>query len=486
MRGVDSGTFSRGAGDQRIQRNGRAAFTLLALGVLICLIAGSITGPSAEASFSQERAGGEARRPNVLIIMTDDQRDDLSTMPKTRELFEGKGTAYTNAFAATPNCCPSRASVFSGRYSHNHGVLTNQLAAKLDHSATLQSYLQREGYRTGLFGKFMNSWNAHNDPPYFDGWTVHKHGSGVYRDGTYSVNGDMRRIDQYGTDFLADRAVGFIEKSEETDGAPWLMYVTPNAPHHPADPEKSYMDAAVGPRPRTPAVNERDLSDKPPYVRANKSSSRGIELFRRRQMRSLMSVDDMVAKIYKAMRRMEESRDTIAIFTSDNGYFWGEHGLRGKWLPYEQAVSIPFIVRWPGHIAPGARDDRLVVNVDIAPTILDAAGIDQRRGAPMDGRSFLDGSSDRSRVLLEYTRRDPRGERAEVPTWQGVRTKAAAYTEYYGANGSVAFREYYDLREDPYELENLLADGDPTNDGSAERLQARLRTDRRCRGSSCP
>lgn len=459
----------------------RVNLRFIAIAAAILVIAGSLI----ETPFSEKAGASRDERPNIIIIMTDDQRTNMSAMPKTNELLKDRGTVYTNAFVSTPNCCPSRSTMFTGRYSHNHGVENNQLAYMLDHSTTLQRYLQQSGYRTGLFGKFLNKWHTRDDPPYFDRWAIHKHRTGVYYNGRYSDNGHMKTVKRYGTGYLSDRAVEFLQNSERTDSVPWLMYVTPNAPHEPAQPERSYKHAAVEPWVPNPAVHESDLSDKPPYVQSKKTSMREIQKLRLNQMRSVMSVDDMVARIFRTLRTLDETRETIAIFTSDNGYFWGEHGLRGKWLPYEPAIHVPLIVRWPGHVAEGAQDDRLVVNVDIAPTILDAVGMNET-AVPMDGRSLLDESWDRSKVLLEYLSRKPRGRLTEVPTWKGIRTKSAAYTEYYDSNGAVTFREYYDLVEDPYELENLLADDDITNDAPAAALQVELLRDMNCRGTACP
>ena len=441
-----------------------------------------IQGTPAPASSSV----GVEDRPNVLIVMTDDQRNELTSMPKTRKLIKNKGRSYTNAFAATPNCCPSRASLFSGRYSHNHGVKNNRLAYQLDHSTTLQRYLDDEGYRTGIFGKFLNEWDVKDDPPHFDRFSIYKHDSGIYRNGTYSVNGKMTKIEQYGTNYLSDKAVDFLKDSERNDSNPWLMYVTPNAPHPPAQPAREYKNANVPGWTGNPAVFEQDLSDKHRYVRAQKVSFAEASHFREKQLRTLMSVDEMVGRLSKKLRQLDETQDTIVIFTSDNGYFWGEHGVEDKWLPYEQAVHIPLIVRWPGELSAGSQDTRLVVNVDIAPTILDALGIEQDAEVPMDGMSLLDNSWNRSEILLEYGLRQPAEEDIEVPTWKGLRSKTAAYTEYYNKAGDVIFREYYDLEGDPWELDNILKDGNPTNDAPAEAMAAELATVKDCEGSACP
>ena len=448
----------------------------------LSLMAGSLAGP-ADPKIAGAQQG---QRPNVLVIMTDDQRHDLTAMPSTRRLLRDRGREFTNAFAATPNCCPSRGTVFTGRYSHNHGVKNNNLAYELDQSTTLQRYLDDEGYRTAIFGKYMNGWDVQDDPPYFDRWSIYAFGTGIYYGGTYSVNGEMKEIQQYGTDYLSDEAVDFLEDSETSDDDPWLMYLTPNAPHHPAQPARKYENAEVPRWKGNPAVFEKDRSDKPRYVRAQSFSLRKGKRFRRKQLRSLMSVDDLVGRVAKKLRQLDESRDTIVIFTSDNGYFWGEHRLAEKWLPYEQSVHIPLIIRWPGVLPADSTDKRLVVNVDIAPTVLDALGIEQDPSVPMDGRSLLDDSWNRSSVLLEYGRENHHRDDIDVGTWTGLRSKHAAYTEYYNRSGEVTFREYYNLDKDPWEMNNLLRDGNPANDAPAEDLAAQLETAKNCMGSACP
>ena len=458
---------------------------ILLRGIASCAVAMLIAG-SLEGASTPVLAGGSDERPNVLIIMTDDQRNMLKGMKQTRKIFKDRGRTFVNSYAATPNCCPSRASVFSGRYSHNHGVENNQLVQDFDHGATLQRYLQDEGYRTGIFGKFLNGWDARENPPYFDRWAIHKFHSAVYYGGRYSVDGVMKNIGRYGTDFVSDKAVNFIEDSESSDSKPWLMYVTPNAPHEPAKPEEEYEDREFEMWPGNPAVYETDRSDKLPYVSSSNVSQEAMSSFRERQLQTLLSVDDMVGRIFETMNRLNETRDTIAVFTSDNGYLWGEHGVRGKLLPYEHAVRIPLIVRAPGYLDPDSDDERLVVNIDIAPTILDAIGIQQDPDTPMDGKSLLDQSWNRSRILLEYRNQESRGVPVDIPTWKGLRTETAAYTEYYDEFGVVTFREYYDLITDPYELENLLVDDNLANDVAAEMLQAELAIVKGCQGSDCP
>jgi arylsulfatase A-like enzyme len=203
---------------------------------------------------------------------------------------------------------------------------------------------------------------------------------------------------------------------------------------------------------------------------------------RRRQFRTLMSVDDMVGKVFRELERLHEAGNTLAFFTSDNGYLWGEHGVAGKDFPYTQSIKVPLLERWPGHVAAATHNPNLVSNVDIAPTVLDAAGLRPSPSYPMDGRSLLDRTAPRQHVYAEYFN-DPKF--PKVLSWASLRTRTYQYIEYFqGTN--VVFREYYDLRSDPWELNNVLADNDPTNNGQARQAAVLLRRARACKGTSCP
>ena len=201
---------------------------------------------------------------------------------------------------------------------------------------------------------------------------------------------------------------------------------------------------------------------------------------RRSQLRSLMAVDDLVGKVARTLGELRESRNTLAIFLSDNGVLWGEHRLRSKTQPYTPGVRIPLMVRWPGRVPAGRVDRRLVANIDVAPTILDASGTEADSAYPVDGRSLLD-SWTRERLLIEYRRYG----HFKAPTWRSIRTKTSQYVEYY-RNGSIVFREYYALRGDPWQNRNLLRDGTHANDPNVRKLHRRLRADAVCAGSACP
>jgi arylsulfatase A-like enzyme len=458
----------------------RARAALIPAGVILLALPPTGEVPGA--------AQGASERPNVLIIMTDDQRaDTLGVMKRTQRWFFSEGTQYPHAFATTPLCCPSRASIMTGQYSHNTNVETNIDAARLDQRATMQRYLQDAGYRTAIVGKYLNDWTG--DPPYFHDWAIFTKGGAGYRDTRLNVNGASRRVKRYSTDWIAARAARLLRSFEGQDPEPWFLLVTPFAPHDPYEPERAYMKTRVPRWQRGPAVGEEDLSDKPTWiVEKKKKKIKEIRRLRAAQLRMLLSVDDLVAKLMRELSRLGE-QDTLAVFMSDNGFFWGEHTLVQKQAPYTAAVQLPMMLRWPGHLPGAGVDLRPAANVDIAPTVYDAVGITPDPDFPVDGRSLLQ-PNEREFVLLEFRRRIYKA----VPTWASLRTPTYQYTEWYDEDlQQVIFREYYDLVADPYQLTNLLGDQDPGNDPPPQeltRLTLALSQARRCEGSeggtACP
>jgi arylsulfatase A-like enzyme len=404
-------------------------------------------------------------------------------MPKTRRWLADGGVTYTQAFATTPSCCPSRASIFSGRYVHNHGVRQQQQAARLDQRVTVARYLKDAGYFTAMAGKFLNGWPLDTPPPWFDRFA---HANGGYYDQVWDVDGAVRRVHTYSTTFIGDRALAYLDGFERADDArPWFAYLAPFAPHDPRVPEHRYA-AATFPPPAAPvAVGERDAGDKPGYLRDRVApTAAAVAAVRTGQLRTLLSVDDLVDRVLRHLQQTGELDTTLVFFLSDNGYAWGEHRYVGKFVPYTESVRIPFLVRWPGRLPAGAVDDRMIATIDIKPTVLDAAGVDPDPGDTVDGRSLLGGHR-RDRLLLEYWR-DP-ANAPGIRTWASLRTPAWQYVEDYdqpGVPGRV-FREYYDLARDPGMQRNLLADADPGNDPPSS-LGAELAAARGCAGASCP
>ena len=421
--------------------------------------------------------------PNVLIFITDDQRwDMMAVLKKTRRWFGAEGTTYPYAFATTPLCCPSRASIMTGQYAHNTNVETNIDAERLDQRDTMQRHLQDAGYRTAVVGKYLNAWSA--NPPYFDDWAIFTSSEAGYTNAAFNLNGQRVVIPRYSTDYIAARSIQVLRSFEANDDQPWLLYVTPFAPHAPYEPSKRFRKSEVPRLTRTPAMREEDRTDKPMWVQLKSPKRVKAHKIWTLQERMLLSVDSLVDRIMTTLDQLGERGPTMAFFMSDNGFLMGEHGLQQKHSPYTTSVKVPMYARWPGHFQGRDVDGRLVANIDIAPTVYDAAGI--RPDNPVDGRSLLDRSWVRDRMLLEYIHREDRA----VPTWASLRTAEYQYVEYYDESlEEVTFREYYDLIADPFQLTNLLGDGDDTNDpdpGRLTTLQLQLQHDRRCEGSSGP
>jgi arylsulfatase A-like enzyme len=436
---------------------------------------------------------GSTSQPNVLIIVTDDQRDGLGVMPWTRHYFVKRGVRFPNAFVTTPLCCPSRSTIMTGQYVHNNHVYTEGDAPDLNQKTTLQYYLQQAGYRTALFGKYLNSWNLHRAPPYFTRWSFFRGSSTAYVDGHWNDQGTVKVIPEYSTSYIGDRAVGFIRHSASSGTTkPWFLYLATAAPHNPFLPSKRYARTHVRPWPGNPALYESDRTDKPPWVQHQHATEQRGQRIRAKQFRTLRSVDVMVRRIFATLQRSHEANNTLAFFISDNGFLWGEHGLLKKTHPYLPSVQVPMMMRWPGHLAVDNNDDRLVANVDIGPTVIDATGASTDLLHPMDGRSLLDGSWTRDRMFLEYFRDHPAAvDRFGTPSWASLYTPEHQYVEYYGQRGSTAprFREYYNLVNDPWELVNLLGDSEPNDDPSQSEqssLQQQLSHDRQCSGTTGP
>ena len=455
------------------------------------MVAIAVAAAVAAAVLAAATAVGDAEGvpPNVLLIITDDQRDgdeSMAVMTEARRLFADQGTAFSNAYATTPMCCPSRASIFSGRYVHNHGVTSNHRdLARPD--LTWQRHLDEAGYETAIYGKYLNSWldrKPRAAVPYFD-------------DSWQGYDAEHGKNPLEAERFIAERAAGFLERAEESDPRPWAMVLSTRAPHAPYRYPKRF-ERDVGAFVPKPSVRD-DLSDKPGPVRRaahalRRRIRRGAKRLKPRnlytgQLRELLAVDEMVAAVFQRLRDLSEDERTLAILVSDNGFFWGEHSLRGKKFPYRESVEVPLYVRWPGRVAAGAVDDRLTANIDIAPTIMAAAGV-RPRYRP-DGRSLLDPGWARRGLLLEGPKR----------LWRSYLTPRGQYIRWRGGP-----REYYNGRRDPFQQHNALASSAAVVGGhrgqagrrraltisrrnarrKARRLRRAMHRAARCAGRGCP
>jgi len=435
-------------------------------------------------------------RPNVVVIMTDDQTvESMRVMPNVRELLAERGVTFTNSFVSYPLCCPSRATLLTGQYAHNHGVLGNEppdggYGALERERTTLPATLQDAGYTTIHIGKYLNRYGLANPrrvPPAWDDWR------GLVGDSVYEYlgftlnnNGALRYQPPergYQTDVLTRLATDTIRR--ESDDGPFFLNLAYVAPHRALDRRLARPAArhqgtfATEPLPMPASFNEADASDKPPRLAAQPPFTPAeVDLITRRyrsRLESLLAVDEGVAAVVRALRKTGELDNTLIVFTSDNGFLQGEHRVAsGKVFPYEPSIRVPLVVRGLG-VASGAASDALVANVDLAPTILAFAGAESLRR--MDGRSLEE--------LLDRPNRDQRDRPvlleafdARSGAYQGVRTRRYVYVEYTDGG-----RELYDLRADPDQLENRA--GDPTMATVEARMARTLARLRDCAGGEC-
>ena len=495
-----------------------------AIAVATALIAG-LAGPGA--SGAAHRAKPRAKPPNLVLIRTDDQTTaqlNARFMPQTTRLLVKRGTSFTQAIAATPQCCPSRAATLTGQYGHNNGVTSNipgypNLRKK---GNTLPVWLREAGYRTAHVGKYLNGYTtvAHRAEvaPGWDLWKTVPGGASRYYDYSMSVDG---RLAHYGrapadnvTSVLHRKAVRIVERYGDAR-KPLFLQLDERAPHAADGPTKGRCtDRAPQPVPRDldlfsdeplpepPSFNEADISDKPPFLRRPKLDAERIARIRLRyqcSLASLLAVDRGVSRVFEAFRKLRALRRTVFIFTSDNGFFRGEHRIgAGKSVSYEESIKVPLAIRLPSAYRAGApraaEVSTPVANIDLAPTILalaDAEPCRARRCRTMDGRSLLPllrgrkprWSRDRG-ILTEYSNLDR--PREKVCAYAGIRLDDRIYVDYSsvaqpGAGCQPAdAHELYELDSDPFELHNV-ADM-PARQEEQLGLAKRLRKLRRCAG----
>jgi len=401
-----------------------------------------------------------AARPNIVVVLADDQRwDTLSAMPTVQSELVAKGVTFSNSFTVNPLCCPSRASILTGKYSHSTKVYSNGGFRVFDDSSTLATWLRKAGYRTGFFGKYLNSYAGTYVPPGWRRWVAftpsnvdNYFGYRLNVDGSLVPRGDLP--EDYSTDVLAAEAEAFIRGDAAT---PFFVLFAPYAPHNSATPAPRHEHAFPGLAPWRPAsYNEPDVADKPAWLKAqtqlSPESQTSLDDFRARQLRSLLSVDQAVERLLDALAQTGRLEDTIVIYMSDNGLLWGEHRLKGKQAPYEESIRVPLVVRFD-RLATGTRTEtRQALNVDVAPTVAALAGI----AAPgAEGRSLVPLLRNRSvawrgEFLVESLRTGPN---RDVPTYCAVRGRRYVYVAY-----ATREDELYDLEVDARQLDNRVGD----------------------------
>lgn len=445
-----------------------------------------VPGPAAEARI---------RKPNIIFILADDQTvGTLGPMRNVRSLIQRQGTRYTSAYISNPICCPSRASILTGLYSHTNLTYTNQDGEGTptdpweryggayafeevgnNETRTLAYALDQGGYYTGLVGKYLNGYGSYADvfhgdgtagsgsgwkPAGWDRWVAFYEDNGLYYDYRLNVDG---RVERYGsrardhsTKVLGDQAVAFIQ--ERPADQPFFLYFSPYAAHSDFTPEPRdtdrFLDLGAY---ESPAVGE-DVGDKPTYVQDRPTGQAQDAQTRIRVFQTLYGLDRQVGRIIRSLSDRDLA-NTIIVYMSDNGLGNGEHNWSYKIAPYERVINVPLIIRGPG-IPVGARDDSFVLNVDLMPTLLAMAGVAR---LPTDGAVI---PSNRKRFLLEamyYPR-----ERGSVPTYCGIVTRRWKYVVYSPTPAQAPIvdadlvhgdyeEELYDRKRDPWELTNVAS-----------------------------
>ncbi len=420
-------------------------------------------------------AAAAAKRPNIVFILVDDLRWDAlgfagHPFAKTPNIdrLAGSGARFSNAFVTTPLCSPSRASFLTGQYVHKHGVIDNTDHNELTHKlVTFPRLLHDAGYETAYVGK----WHMGNDDsprPGFNRWVSFR-GQGVYDNPEFNINGKREPQQGYMTDLLNQQAVSFVRQPR--GDKPFCLFLAHKAVHGPFTPAVRHAaDYASDEIPRAISAQQRPV-DKPALLRplpaaaadtkkaggAKKKAGPAVpndELVRN-QLRCLRSIDDGVGLLLTALRETGQESNTVVIFTSDNGYFWGEHGLGDKRWAYEESLRVPLVISRPGSIDPGLRVGAQVLNIDIAPTALALAGIKPPKS--MHGRSLLPlfGKNEpkwRSAFLAEYFHESAF---ARTPKWEAIRTPEWKYIHYPDVPD---MDELYHLRADRFEQRNVVAD----------------------------
>lgn len=426
--------------------------------------------------------------PNIILIITDDQDvPSIADMPSVRRHLIAPGITFDHAYATTPICCPQRTSVLRGQYSHNHGVKAvgrnlsgfKRIFESGGEASTIATWLDSAGYQTFFAGKYMNGYTGNVQgvtqtyvPPGWDRWFGDLAPQDYFN---YRINDNGKVIaygeepEDYLTDVLARESIDFI-RTAAGSAEPFFMYIAPFAPHdsppvHLAIPAPRHADAFADRKaPRIPSFNEADVEDKSPYIRnrplLTEEQIDAIDRQHRLRLQSLLAVDEMVEALFEALDETGKLDETYVFYTTDNGFHLGQHRVpKGKGLAYEEDIIVPLIVRGPG--LPHGSRDHLVLLSDLAPTFVDLAGaeipelVDGRSLVPLLAKDPPPLEDWRQAFLIEYWR--PRPESPDALIWRGIRTDAYKYIEW----STSKWRELYDMNADPYELDNLYADGEP-------------------------
>jgi N-acetylglucosamine-6-sulfatase len=470
-------------------------------------------------------------RPSIVVVMFDDldtqmyqQALDEGYLPQIKQYLVDQGTTFTESFVTTSLCCPSRSTFLTGRYSHNHGVFANSGPSggfdHFDDSATMATWLQQAGYRTGHVGKYLNGYNKGSYvPPGWETWNATVSTSAycmynfrVSQDGL-SEKRYLRAPQDYQTDVLADYAERFVRKVDER---PFLLSVAPLAPHNevcldktpdtpygrirPAPRHQGSVDVVM-PMLKSPSFNEPNLRDKPQWVqRLPRVNEAAMQTLYNDKFAALRAVDDMVGRIARALQDTGREANTLFMLTSDNGYHFGTHRLDGKGVLYEEAIRVPLVIRAPGQILP-RESAQWVLNTDWAPTLAEYAIAtptplpDGRslapllRDEPIDAwrQSFLiERPFDGVQTKQRFPHRALRTKDPEITGDAGGST-VLVYGESFNpvVANELTDIEFYDLLVDPYQIQSLNADKTVRRQQQQQTMKTRLESINVCTGDGC-
>lgn len=411
----------------------------------------------------------DVKPKNVIFILSDDHRYDfMSFMGRPRFLktpnldrMASEGAHLKNAFVTTSLCSPSRASILTGQYSHKHGVVDNDSMAFPD-SIYFPQYLQKAGYETAFMGKWHMGNQSDEPRKGFDRWISFR-GQGVYYNPEFNIDGKEVKREGYVTDLLTEYAVEWLKQPREE---PFFLYLSHKAVHAMFEPAKRHLGMYENEKidyPASMANTEQNYRDKPHWVQAQRYGWHGVDFmyqgqmdfdtFYRRYCETLLSLDESVGGVLDCLNETGLDKSTVVIYMGDNGFCLGEHGLIDKRQMYEESIRIPLLAYSPGYIPASSKVDHMVQNIDIAPTILHAAGL--QKPGNMDGTSFLpllEGKNIpwRKEIYYEYFWERPF---PHTPTVFGIRTDQYKYMTYHGIWD---LDEFYDLQMDPHEMHNLI------------------------------
>ena len=424
-----------------------------------------------ESAVAQPSSDAVKKTRNVIFILSDDHRYDFMgflNKPKFLETpnmdrMAREGAYIKNATVSTSLCSPSRASILTGQYAHKHGVVDNNTRVP-EGTHFFPQDLQKAGWQTAFMGKWHMGGASDEPRPGFDKWVSFR-GQGVYFNPTFNIDGMKVKREGHVSDLLTDYALDWI-KNDCDSGKPFMLYLSHKAVHAMFEPAKRHLgkyDNVELEYPQSMADTEENYKGKPDWVKEQRNSWHGVvymyhgqmdfDTFYRRYCETLLSVDESIGRVIKYLEDNNLAEDTLVMYMGDNGFVFGEHGLIDKRHMYEESMRVPFLAWCPGMIKPASVIEELIQNIDIAPTILDVAGLEIPDR--MDGKSFLpilQGKKIpwRDSAFYEYywERNFP-----HTPTTHGVRTDRYKYIHYHGI---WEIDELYDLKNDPEEMKNLI------------------------------